>query len=84
MVRWSVLGTAQIAKVCVIPAILKSENGVLQAIASRDLAKAQSLVEKHRQGVAFASYAAFLMGFSTACATKSPKCWRRPVVRSST
>jgi predicted dehydrogenase len=60
MVRWGVLGTAQIAKVCVIPAILKSENGVLQAIASRDLAKAQDLVEKHRQGIAYKGYAALL------------------------
>ncbi len=60
MIRWGVLGTAHIAKVCVIPAILKSENGVLGAIASRELAKAQSLVEKHRQGVAYASYAALL------------------------
>jgi predicted dehydrogenase len=60
MVRWGVLGTAQIAKVCVIPAILKSVNGVLQAIASRDLAKAQSLVEKYCQGVTYASYAALL------------------------
>ena len=60
MVRWGVLGTAQIAKVCVIPAILKSENGVLQAIASRTLAKAQTLVEKHRQGVAYEGYAALL------------------------
>jgi predicted dehydrogenase len=60
MIRWGVLGTAQIAKVCVIPAILRSENGMLQAIASRDLAKAQSLVEKHRQGVAYESYAALL------------------------
>jgi D-xylose 1-dehydrogenase (NADP+, D-xylono-1,5-lactone-forming) len=60
MVRWGVLGTAQIAKVCVIPAILKSKNGVLQAIASRTLAKAQALVEKHRQGVAYEGYAALL------------------------
>ena len=60
MVRWGVLGTAQIAKVCVIPAIVKSKNGVLQAIASRDLAKAQALVEKHRQGVAYTGYAALL------------------------
>ncbi len=60
MVRWGVLGTAQIAKVCVIPAILKSKNGVLQAIASRSLVKAQALVEKHHQGVAYASYAALL------------------------
>ncbi len=60
MVRWGVFGTAQIAKICMIPAILKSENGVLQAIASRNLAKAQALVEKHRQGVAYEGYAALL------------------------
>jgi D-xylose 1-dehydrogenase (NADP+, D-xylono-1,5-lactone-forming) len=60
MVRWGILGTAQIAKVCVIPAILKSRNGVLKAIASRDLVKSQALVEKHHQGVAYAGYAALL------------------------
>jgi D-xylose 1-dehydrogenase (NADP+, D-xylono-1,5-lactone-forming) len=60
MVRWGVFGTAQIAKVCVIPAIMKSKNGVLQAVASRDLAKAQALVAKHRQGIAYESYAALL------------------------
>jgi len=60
MVRWGVLGTAQIAKVCVIPAILKSGNGVLQAIASRDPVKAQALVDEHRRGVAYESYAALL------------------------
>ena len=60
MVRWGVLGTAQIAKVCVIPAILKSSNGVLQAIASRDLVKAQALVDELRRGVAYESYAALL------------------------
>jgi len=60
MVRWGVIGTAQIAKVCVIPAILKSKTGVLQAIASRDLAKAQTLVSKYRQGVAYEGYAALL------------------------
>jgi D-xylose 1-dehydrogenase (NADP+, D-xylono-1,5-lactone-forming) len=60
MVRWGVLGTAQIASVCVIPAILKSGNGVLQAIASRDPAKAQALVDEHRHGIAFGSYAALL------------------------
>ena len=60
MVRWGVIGTAQIAKVCVIPAILKSKTGVLQAIASRDLAKAQALVSKYRQGVAYEGYAALL------------------------
>ena len=60
MVRWGVLGTAQIAKVCVIPAILKSGNGVLQAIASRDPVKAQALVDEHHRGVAYESYAELL------------------------
>lgn len=60
MVRWGVLGTAQIAKVCVIPAILKSSNGTLRAIASRDSAKAQALVGEHRQGIAYEGYAALL------------------------
>ena len=60
MVRWGVLGTAQIAKACVIPAIVKSKNGVLQAIASRTLGKAQALVEKYRQGVAYKGYAVLL------------------------
>jgi D-xylose 1-dehydrogenase (NADP+, D-xylono-1,5-lactone-forming) len=60
MVRWGVLGTAQIAKVCVIPALVKSGNGVLQAIASRDLAKAQALVDEHKRGVAYEGYAALL------------------------
>jgi len=48
MVHRGALGTAQIARVCVIPAIIKSSNGMLQAIASRDLAKAQALVEKYQ------------------------------------
>ena len=60
MVRWGVLGTAQIAKVCMIPAILKSKDGMLQAIASRNLAKAQALVEKHQQGIAYEGYATLL------------------------
>lgn len=60
MVRWGVLGTAQIAKACVIPAILKSRNGVLRAIASRSLEKAQALVQEYHQGVAHGSYAALL------------------------
>jgi len=54
------MGTAQIAKVCVIPAILKSKNGTLQGIASRDLAIAQFLVDEYQQGVAYGDYAALV------------------------
>jgi predicted dehydrogenase len=60
MVRWGVLGTARIARVCVVPAIVKSGNGVLRAVASRDPAKAQALVDEHRHGVAYGDYAALL------------------------
>lgn len=60
MVRWGVLGSAQIARVCVIPAILKAKNSQLQAIASRDLATAQYLVDEFQQGVAFGNYTALI------------------------
>lgn len=60
MVRWGVLGSAQIAKACVIPAILKAENGTLQAIASRSLAKAKHLVEEYQQGTPFGDYTALV------------------------
>jgi len=60
MVRWGVLGTANIARVCVIPAILNSSNGVLHAVASRERSKAEGLVAKHGQGIACTDYAALL------------------------
>lgn len=56
MIRWGVLGTAQIAKACVIPAIVKSVNGKLQAIASRELHRAEALVGKFNQGFAYQGY----------------------------
>ena len=34
-VRWGVLGNANIARVCVIPAIQKSRNGRVHALATR-------------------------------------------------
>lgn len=56
MIRWGILGTAQIAKACVIPAILKSANGKLQAIASRNLERAEVLIQKYKQGIAYQGY----------------------------
>lgn len=43
MFRWGVLSTARIAREQMIPAIQQSGNGVVQAIASRDLGRAEAL-----------------------------------------
>ncbi len=59
-VKWGVLGNANIARVCVIPAIQKSRNGTIHAIASRSLAKAQELVQQHHIPQAYGNYEALL------------------------
>ena len=46
-VRWGVLGNANIARKCVLPAICKSENGRLRALATRFPQKAAKLVEEN-------------------------------------
>lgn len=56
MFRWGVLSTAKIAREHLIPAILESDNGVLSAIASRDLGKARALAERFGAPHAFGSY----------------------------
>lgn len=56
MFRWGVLSTAKIAREQLIPAIVDSENGVLSAIASRDIAKARALSERFGAPHAFGSY----------------------------
>jgi predicted dehydrogenase len=60
-IRWGVLGYARIARVSVIPAILRSSNSVLHALASRDetkLAEARALFPGgHRS---YGSYEALL------------------------
>ncbi|SKA07633.1 Gfo/Idh/MocA family protein [Consotaella salsifontis] len=56
MFRWGVISTARIARQQVIPAILESENGVLSAIASRDIEKARALAERFGAPHAFGSY----------------------------
>jgi predicted dehydrogenase len=45
-IRWGVLSTAKIARLKVIPAIQRSEFGLVTAIASRDLAKARAAAEE--------------------------------------
>lgn len=56
MFRWGILSTAKIAREQLIPAILESDNGVLAAIASRDLGKARTLAERFGVPHAFGSY----------------------------
>ncbi|PBC05458.1 Gfo/Idh/MocA family oxidoreductase [Mesorhizobium sp. WSM3860] len=56
MFRWGVLSTAKIGREQLLPAIVDSENGVLSAIASRDLAKARALGERFGAQHAFGSY----------------------------
>jgi len=60
MFRWGVLSTAKIAREHMIPAIVASENGVLAAIASRDVAKARTLAERFGAPHAFGSYETML------------------------
>lgn len=56
MFRWGVLSTAKIGREQLLPAIVEAENGVLSAIASRDLSKAQALAERFGARHAFGSY----------------------------
>lgn len=56
MFRWGVLSTAKIGREQLLPAIVEAENGVLSAIASRDLAKARALADRFGAPHAFGSY----------------------------
>ena len=56
MFRWGVLSTAKIAREQVLPAIAESSNGVLTAVASRDLGKARALADRFGAPHAFGSY----------------------------
>src|SRR5262245_50843136 len=54
--RWGVLGVARIATEKVIPAMQKSENCQVAAIASRDLNKAQTAAKRLDVPKAYGSY----------------------------
>ncbi len=55
-VKWGILGAATIARVCVIPAIQKSHNGVIHALASRFPEGAAELVKKSNIKYLYDSY----------------------------
>lgn len=56
MFRWGIMSTAKIGREQLIPAIVDAENGVLAAIASRDLKKAKALAQRFGAAHAFGSY----------------------------
>ena len=60
MFRWGVMSTAKIGREQVVPAIVKAQNGVLAAVASRDLAKAEAMAARFGAPHAFGSYEAML------------------------
>jgi predicted dehydrogenase len=54
--RWGILGCANIAVKTVIPAIQDSELGVVAAIASRDIAKAEKVAKELQIPAYYGSY----------------------------
>jgi predicted dehydrogenase len=60
MFRWGILSTANIAQQQVVPAILRSENGVLHGVASRSLDSAKSFARRFGAAKAYGSYEALL------------------------
>lgn len=56
MLKWGILSTAKIGVQDVIPAILRSETSVVEAIASRDLSRAQDVAARFGIPQAFGSY----------------------------
>jgi predicted dehydrogenase len=59
-VRWGVLGNATIARVCVIPAIQKSSNGTVVALASRSPETAREVVRQNGISRLYDTYADLL------------------------
>lgn len=55
-IRWGILSTANIGIKRVIPAIQKANNGIVQAIASRDFERAKLLAEELNIPTAYGNY----------------------------
>jgi len=59
-IRWGVMGNATIARVCVIPAIQKSRNGIVRALASRTPETAREVTRKNGIPCLYDNYDALL------------------------
>jgi xylose dehydrogenase (NAD/NADP) len=60
LVKWGVLGCANIARACVIPAIQKSSSGTIRALATRSPARVRHLAAEHSIEHVYGSYDALL------------------------
>lgn len=58
--KWGVMGNATIARVCVIPAIQKSHNGVVHALASRSPEKAAVVAQENNIERVYSDYRALI------------------------
>jgi predicted dehydrogenase len=56
MLRWGILSTANIGVEHVIPATLNAENGIVSAVASRNLERAQQIAQQFAIPHAYGSY----------------------------
>ena len=59
-VRWGILGTANIARQAFIPAVKDTDSGVVRAVGSRSLEKAQAYAQENGIAHAYGSYQAVL------------------------
>ena len=59
-VKWGILGNATIARVCVIPAIQKSRNGMVHALGTRSPAAAGEVAAKNNSIHIYGDYEAVL------------------------
>lgn len=60
MLNWGVMGNSTIARVCVIPAIQKSRNGTVRALATRSPQKAADVVKKNNIAQVYDNYHALI------------------------
>lgn len=58
--RWGILGVANIALRAVMPAIQASQNGLIHAVASRDLTKAQQAATQFHAACTYGTYTELL------------------------
>lgn len=59
-IRWGILGAANIARTMVMPGMQEAQGAVIQAVASRDAARAQELAAAFAVPVVHSSYEALL------------------------
>ena len=60
MFRWGIVSTAKIGRELVVPAIQESENGIVAAVASRDVARAEDFASRFAIPKTYSSYEAMI------------------------